>query len=240
MISKEKWSKEELNMQREEIHKDYKEGKLSEEQFKDLMNDCLILESLMNKSIEKEKTSKLNEEYNNKIEIPMINRKDVNFQSNDEEINIGYAEGFLSDERPYRLECWSTYGITIITIFISVLGIENYDKTQVLDYLEKEGLFKRISGDETREVVIISNDNNKFYSVNINIALEDEYYAESNIQLTPFEKEEKPMGNIYQELEKKTGIKYQLISREESIQEVLKRTGMTMEQYKQQEKDYNF
>lgn len=190
MMNEEEWIKNEIAKLNEEVKTKYAEGKLSEDELKEYMDEFLVIEASLNKKTNKEEKTITKEEYKDNIEIPMINRKDVDFQNNDEEINIGYAEGILSDKRPYRLECWSTYGITIITIFISILGIETYDKTQILDYLEKEGLFKRISGDETREVVTISNDNNKFYSVNINIALEDEYYAESNIPLTPFAKKE--------------------------------------------------
>ena len=51
------------------------------------------------------------------MDYPQIVRDTIDFTSDTEVCNIGYAEGTLSDTRPYRLEVWSSYGITNVTIF---------------------------------------------------------------------------------------------------------------------------
>ena len=74
----------------------------------------------------------------NEITYPKVDRSKIDFSDSDE-INIGYAEGILSDGRPYRLECWAVDQITNLTIFISSIGINHYSSANVLDYLEAEG-----------------------------------------------------------------------------------------------------
>ena len=59
------------------------------------------------------------------MKYPSIVRDTIDFISDTEVCNIGYAEGILSDERPYRLEVWSSYGVTNATIFISIIDLEN-------------------------------------------------------------------------------------------------------------------
>ena len=54
---------------------------------------------------------------------PKPNRSDQkqNFvkTADDEALDIGWNEGFLSDGRPYRVECWAENHITMLT-FLSL------------------------------------------------------------------------------------------------------------------------
>ena len=54
------------------------------------------------------------------MDYPNIIRDTLDFTSDTEVCNIGYNEGTLEDGRPYRVEVWSSYGITNATIFISI------------------------------------------------------------------------------------------------------------------------
>ena len=58
----------------------------------------------------------------------------------DDAIDIGWAEGILSDGRPYRLECWCQDQVTCVTIFVSQIGLERLDDRSIQDLLEREDL----------------------------------------------------------------------------------------------------
>lgn len=61
-------------------------------------------------------------------EYPKIMRDTIDFTSDTELCNIGYYEGILNDNRPIRVEVWSSHNITSATIFFSILDLE--DKTE--------------------------------------------------------------------------------------------------------------
>jgi hypothetical protein len=65
-----------------------------------------------------------------------------NFQKTEENdvLDIGWAEGVLSDGRPYRFECWCQDQITDVTIFLSRIGLEDLDKQEIIKLLEQENL----------------------------------------------------------------------------------------------------
>jgi hypothetical protein len=55
-------------------------------------------------------------------------------------VDIGWNEGFLSDGRPYRVECWAHDGVTSLTFFISTAGLEQYNNVQFVELLDRESL----------------------------------------------------------------------------------------------------
>lgn len=52
-----------------------------------------------------------------------------------DQIDIGWNEGFLSDGRPYRLECWAQDQFTCVTVFMSTEGLETYANEQLVEML---------------------------------------------------------------------------------------------------------
>lgn len=121
--------------------------------------------------------------------MPLIDRSDIDFT--DQKVhNIGYAEGILIDGRPYRLECWAQDQITCITIFISAIGIENLASDEVMNYLEAEGLYKRIVNTNKGSARKFMDDKaNIFWSANLVIGSDEGMYADSLIPLKPFKKQ---------------------------------------------------
>lgn len=94
-------------------------------------------------------------------------------------VNIGYAEGLLSDERPFRLECWAEDQITNITIFVSILGIEHFSPKDVINFLETERLFRRRVDDIYGSVLLYKEDNgNEFWSVSLVVGDEENTYLD--------------------------------------------------------------
>jgi len=59
---------------------------------------------------------------------PDRSNKTQNFVKSEENpaIDLGWNEGLISDGRPYRVECWAEYQITMLTFFFSTTGMENY------------------------------------------------------------------------------------------------------------------
>lgn len=81
------------------------------------------------------------------MEYPKIIRDTIDFTSDTEVCNIGYLEGVLSDDRPYRVEVWDSYGITSATIFISNIDLEDKTEDAIKKYLVDEKIIEVIRDD---------------------------------------------------------------------------------------------
>lgn len=102
------------------------------------------------------------------MEYPKINREQVSFESDTEVCNIGYYEGVLDDERPIRVEVWSSYGILNATVFISSIDLEKLTEKEIKQYLEKNNIIKVIE-DKIFITEIEDINDNKFFSINVPI-----------------------------------------------------------------------
>ena len=100
------------------------------------------------------------------MKYPSIVRDTIDFISDTEVCNIGYAEGTLSDARPYRLEVWSSYGVTNATIFISIIDLENKSEDEIKELLIKEGLIE-VDKDDIYITEVEDSEDNTFLSINI-------------------------------------------------------------------------
>ncbi len=78
----------------------------------------------------------------NKYPVPDRSGFTPNFTKTEENdvLDIGWAEGTLSDGRPYRFECWCQDQVTAVTIFLSATGLQDLDDRGVQNLLEKEDL----------------------------------------------------------------------------------------------------
>ena len=124
----------------------------------------------------------------NKRKYPMINRDDFD-RDNSGSTEIGWAEGVLSDNRPYRLECWAEDHITSITIFISAIDIEDWSSEQVMGYLEAEGLYSKTNMPFHGSARLYQSGGKTWWSANIVIGDDgDQLYADSKIPLKPYKK----------------------------------------------------
>ena len=83
----------------------------------------------------------------------------------DPEYNIGWNAGVIGGNRPFFLECWATCGITMLTYFVSVKGIEEYGETELLKMLEEERLVKVLDPEHPRTTAVKVNDDhgNEFF-----------------------------------------------------------------------------
>ena len=98
----------------------------------------------------------------------------------DPEYNLGWDTGLLDRNRPYFMECWATNGITMLTCFISTKGIENATEEELVKKLTDEGLFRFLNPEgQSASIMKFEDDHgNVFFSVNIEVGIEDELYVE--------------------------------------------------------------
>ena len=98
----------------------------------------------------------------------------------DPEVNIGWDAGLLTPDRPYFAECWAVGGITVLTYFVSVIGIEDAGTGELVRMLTDAGLFRLLDPAEPRTSVAKFEDGrgNQFFSINVTVGIEDETYIE--------------------------------------------------------------
>ena len=118
--------------------------------------------------------------------LPIINHAWKTFPDRDDgtewyddpEYNIGWDAGLLPENRPYFLECWATCGITMLTYFVSVVGIEDAKDAELIRMLEEAELFRILDPSDSRtEVQKYDVDGDEFFSINIVVGDEDNTYV---------------------------------------------------------------
>ena len=120
------------------------------------------------------------------MSYPIINRDGVDFTSDTELCNLGYAEGELSDGRPYRIESFLTYGVEALTIFISIQDLEEKSMNDIKKLLVKEGLIEIIEDNILMDKVIDENEE-EFISINVPINDHGKEINKCNIALKEYE-----------------------------------------------------
>lgn len=98
----------------------------------------------------------------------------------DPEYNLGWDTGLLDGDRPYFMECWASNGITVMTYFVSVKGIENAAPEEVVSMLTDAGLFRFLHPEKPGVSVMKYEDDheNVFFSVNVTVGIEDDLFVE--------------------------------------------------------------
>lgn len=114
--------------------------------------------------------------------LPLIDHEKKHFQSRSYysdghgyDVNIGWNCGFVGN-RPYFYECWATEGITMVTVFISTIGLEDASAKDLEKLLIDDAkIYTPVEGYSSPTVVPTFTDSNgnTFYSVNICVGVED-------------------------------------------------------------------
>jgi hypothetical protein len=124
-------------------------------------------------------------------EYPRPDRSDFkpNFRKTSENdvLDIGWSEGMLSDGRPYRFECWCQDQITLVTIFLSRIGLGDVDEEKIIKLLEQENLLrfpfpKRFVSARSFEDA----SGHELLSINVVIGDEEQSYAEGGPLLNSY------------------------------------------------------
>ena len=92
-----------------------------------------------------------------------------------DETNIGWYAGLLDENRPFFAECWAVDGMTVLTMFVSTLGIENETPEELEQRFLDRGYYRKREGaDRAPAVRTFSADGNEFYSINVTVGVDDE------------------------------------------------------------------
>ena len=92
-----------------------------------------------------------------------------------DETNIGWYAGLLDEKRPFFAECWAVDGITVLTMFVSTLGIENETPEELEQRFLDRGYYRKKEGaDRAPAVRTFAADGNEFYSINVTVGVDDE------------------------------------------------------------------
>jgi hypothetical protein len=104
-------------------------------------------------------------------------------------IDLGWSEGLFSDGRPYRVECWAEYQVTMLTFFCSTAGMENYSDLMFQELLSKEKLVQFASANPHVSAMSFTDaSGNEMWSVNVAIGIEDELHAIDSTNLQAYER----------------------------------------------------
>jgi hypothetical protein len=105
----------------------------------------------------------------------------------DPSLDIGWDEGFLTDGRPYRVECWAEEGVTMLTYFFSTRGLETYSSEQFASFLEAESLVQFLDGRRYVSAMPITDAaGNRMWSVNVVVGDEDDTYINDKTNLRSY------------------------------------------------------
>ena len=104
------------------------------------------------------------------------------------EYNIGWNCGFIG-KRPYFMELWAREGMTILTIYISTIGIEDYSVVDLEKMLiDEASIYGRKEGYSSPNPVpkFIDRNGNEFFSINVMVEVEDEPALIDGATVFPF------------------------------------------------------
>ncbi len=124
--------------------------------------------------------------------LPLISSAYRIVQSRDEngDVNIGWNAGLIDDNRPFYCECWATEGITMLTLYVSTEGIEDYDAVQLEKLFTDIGYYKPKEGNEVKNskglMKFTDNNNNEFFSFNVVVGIDDEPAQITGASIYPF------------------------------------------------------
>ena len=114
-----------------------------------------------------------------------------NFRKTDEDpqLDIGWAEGHLTDGPPYRLEAWCEDQITSITVFFATAGLEHLTSEDFPDFLEREELVRYLTPRRSAYAMQLTDPKGtRIWSVNVVIGVDDELYAGGGPNLKAYER----------------------------------------------------
>lgn len=120
------------------------------------------------------------------MKYPSIIRDTIDFISDTEVCNIGYCEGTIDKNRPYRLELWSSYGITNATIFISIIDLENKSEDDIKRILIDNNIIEIIK-DDIYITEVEDTADNSFLSINVPLEGKDVIINKLLVKTTYFD-----------------------------------------------------
>ena len=106
------------------------------------------------------------------------------------DVNIGWNAGLIDDNRPFYCECWATGGVTMLTLYVSTEGIEDYDAIQMEKLYTEIGYYKPKEGYEVKDpeglMVFTDKNNNNFFAFSVVVGIDNEPTEITGAIIYPF------------------------------------------------------
>jgi len=105
-------------------------------------------------------------------------------------LDVGWQEGILSDGRPFRGEYWCQDQVSILTFFLSQVGLETASDEDFEQLLEREGLLKFKPGEARylSAAPFVDSAGNDMWSINVVVGDEDGTFIEGGLPIEPYRK----------------------------------------------------
>jgi len=126
-----------------------------------------------------------------KFPIPDRSKQTVHLTKDDDGvIDIGWCDGVLSDGRAYRAEMWAQDQISLLTIFFSTIGMEEFDAEQIRRLIQIEGLVSFVENGQQHCTALKFTDDagNEVWSVNVVVGDEEKSFLTKSIPIFPYSK----------------------------------------------------
>ena len=122
--------------------------------------------------------------------LPMVDHAEWIFEKRDPGnmvVNIGWNCGLMEGGRPYFSEFWAMDYLSMLSVFISSIGIENLSPAEVDALCEKNRVYHRINVSWVPTVKPFTDTKgNAFYSVNLIVGDEERVYVDGTSTHYPF------------------------------------------------------
>lgn len=111
----------------------------------------------------------------------------------DDTLDIGWAEGTLSDGRPYRAECWCQDQVTMLTIFFSTLGLERATDADLEQLLVREKLVSfKVGNRFVRGARFVDPSSHELWSVNVVVGDDEDTFIADSVPLNVYARRVEP------------------------------------------------
>jgi hypothetical protein len=132
-----------------------------------------------------------------KIIYPVPDRSDqtINHVKNEYgEIDVGWAEGLMSDGRPFRMEMWAQDGVSMLTFFFSASGLEDLDDEKMATLVLAEGFVTFRDGAKQFIEKMLRDDpaGNATWSASIVVGDEDETFISGSLPVFAYSSSSEP------------------------------------------------
>jgi hypothetical protein len=125
-----------------------------------------------------------------RIPIPKPDRSsltpNLTVKAIDRELDIGWAEGEWKDGRPYRAELWSWGDLSVVTFFLSTLGLEDAREPELAGLLDKNSLVEFLRKRKVYPEKVLDSAGNEMWALTIPIREGNKTLVKFGFRLNPY------------------------------------------------------
>lgn len=122
--------------------------------------------------------------------LPLVDRAELIFPKRapgNGEYNVGWNCGLIGHDRPWFAEYWATDSITMLTVFVPALGLEDAAPEAVDGLCERYGVYRKVSSGRRATVMPFTDGRgNAFWSVNLIVGDDVRELVDDTAKVYPF------------------------------------------------------